>query len=141
MNKILVVDDNLAIRMLYTEELIEEGYEVVSHDGGKELMDVLKRETPDLLVLDIKLGKDSGLDLLQNIRNTYDDLPVILCTAYPDFKYDLKSIGADYYVLKSSDLSDLKLKVRLALDGMRALDPPGLPCNIEAVKKPPAEQV
>ena len=96
---------------------------MVSHDGGKELLDVLKRETPDLLVLDIKLGEDSGLDLLQNIRNTYDDLPVILCTAYPDFKYDLRTIGADYCVLKSSDMSDLKLKVRLALEGMEAFGP------------------
>ena len=123
MNKILVVDDNLAIRMLYTEELIEEGYEVVSHDGGKELMDVIQRETPDLLLLDIKLGEDSGLDLLQHIRKTYDGLPVILCTAYPDFKYDLKTIGADDCVLKSSDMSDLKLKVRLALEGMEAFGP------------------
>ena len=124
MNKILVVDDNLAICMLYTEELIEEGYDVVSHNGGKELMDVIKRETPDLMVLDIKLGEDSGLDILQDIRNTYGNLPVILCTAYPDFKYDLKTIGADYYVLKSSDMSDLKLKVRLALEGIETFDPP-----------------
>jgi len=138
MNKILIVDDSLPIRMLYTEELIEEGYDVTSYDGGKELMNVIKRENPDLLVLDIKLGEDSGLDILQDIRNTYCDLPVILCTAYPDFKYDLESIGADYYVLKSSDMSDLKLKVRMALEGMKAFDSPCARC-IESVKKPPAE--
>jgi DNA-binding response OmpR family regulator len=124
MNKILVVDDNLAIRMLYTEELIEEGYDVISHDGRKELMDVIKREIPDLMVLDIKLGEDSGLDMLRDIRNAYGNLPVILCSAYPDFNYDLKTIGADYYVLKSSDMSDLKLKVRLALEGLETFNPP-----------------
>lgn len=135
MKKILIVDDNLAIRMLYTEELIEEGYDVSSYDGGKELMNVLKRENPDVLVLDIKLGEDSSLDILRNIRNTYDELPVILCTAYPHFKYDLKSVGADYCVLKSSDMSDLKLKVKMALGGMGIFDSPGALRNIESTKK------
>lgn len=118
MNKILIVDDNLAIRMLYTEELIEEGYDVVSYGDGKELIDVIKNETPDLVVLDLKLGEDSGLDVMQNIRNTYCNLPVILCTAYPALKCDLEKIGADYYVLKSSDMSDLKTKIKMALEGM-----------------------
>jgi len=67
-------------------------------------------------VLDIKLGENDGLDLLQDIRNTYYDLPVVMCTAYPDFKYDLKSIAADYYVVKSSDLRELKEKVKMAFE-------------------------
>jgi DNA-binding response OmpR family regulator len=122
MNKVLIVDDDLAIRMLYTEELIEEGYDVIAHDGGINVMDVIKRENPNLVVLDIGLGEESGLDVLQDIRNTYDNLPIILCTAYPSFKYDLKSIAADYYVLKSSDMSDLKLKVKMAFEGMETFD-------------------
>jgi two-component system response regulator (stage 0 sporulation protein F) len=66
--------------------------------------------------LDIKLGANDGLDLLQDIRNTYYDLPVVMCTAYPDFKYDLKSIAADYYVVKSSDLRELKRKIKMAFE-------------------------
>ncbi len=50
-------------------------------------------------------------------RNTYYRLPVVLCTAYPAFKDDLKSIAADYYVLKSSDLKELKSKIKMALEG------------------------
>ncbi|MBN2033101.1 MAG: response regulator [Deltaproteobacteria bacterium] len=125
MNKILIVDDDLAIRILYAEELIEEGYEVVTYDGGKDLLNVINEETPDLVLLDIRLGEESGLDILQDIRNTYYNLPVILCTAYQDFKYDLKSIAADYYVLKSSDMKDLKLKVKMAFQGMERLESPG----------------
>jgi two-component system, response regulator, stage 0 sporulation protein F len=133
-NKVLIVDDDLAIRMLYAEELIEEGYDVITHDGGKEVMDVIKREIPNLVVLDISLGEQSGLDVLQDIRNTYYDLPIILCTAYPDFKYDLKSIAADYYVLKSSDISDLKLKVKMAFEGLEKFDSPGADFNMEQAK-------
>ncbi|MCK4788702.1 MAG: hypothetical protein KAV87_33475, partial [Desulfobacteraceae bacterium] len=62
-----------------------------------------------------------GLDLLQDIRNTYYDLPVILCTAYYDYKYDLKSIAADYYVVKSSNMKNLKAKIRMAIEGCEQL--------------------
>jgi DNA-binding response OmpR family regulator len=63
------------------------------------------------------LGEYDGLDLLQDIRKTYYDLPVILCSAYPVYKYDLKSIAADYYVVKNSTLEELKLKIKMALEG------------------------
>jgi DNA-binding response OmpR family regulator len=116
MRKLLLVDDDEAIRMLYSEELSEEGYDVVSISGASGLLPMIERESPDLIVLDINLGKCSGLDLLQDIRNVHYDLPVVLCTAYGMFKDDLKSISADYYVLKSSNLNELKEKIRMALE-------------------------
>ncbi|MBW1886998.1 MAG: response regulator, partial [Deltaproteobacteria bacterium] len=112
MNRILVVDDDKAIRMLYADELAEEGYEVITNDGDSQIMALIKEKEPDVIVMDIRLGKQNGLDLLQDIRNTCYNLPVILCTAYATFKYDLKSVAADYYVVKSSDLSELKTKIK-----------------------------
>jgi len=117
MNKILIVDDEEAIQLLYSEELTEEGYDVVTSGQVTRLMELITQKRPDLIVLDIKLGKYDGLDLLQDIRNTWNNLPIILCTAYPSFKYDLKSIAAGYYVVKSSDLRELKLKIKMALEG------------------------
>ena len=117
MNKIIVVDDDKSIQMLYAEELTGEGYDVITRGDGCGLLDLIEQEKPELIVMDIRLGEQSGLDLLQDVRNTYYNLPVILCTAYPAFKYDLKSIAADYYVLKSSDLSQLKSKIKMALAG------------------------
>ncbi|NJB67737.1 DNA-binding response OmpR family regulator [Desulfobaculum xiamenense] len=115
--KVLVVDDEKHIRMLYQEELQNEGYEVATSDGNEEILDVLDRETPEVVVLDIKLGNNrSGLDLLQQIRSREQNLPVILCTAYDSFQHDLKSIAADYYVVKAVDLGELKSKVSAALD-------------------------
>ena len=103
MNRILVVDDEESFQVLYADELTEEGYEVITIGDGSKLMEVIEQKRPDLVLLDIKLGKYDGLDLLQDIRNAYYDLPVILCTAYYDFRYDLKSIAADYYVIKSQN--------------------------------------
>jgi DNA-binding NtrC family response regulator len=114
--KVLVVDDEKHIRMLYQEELESEGYEVATSNGEEDILEVVEREKPKVVILDIKLGANrSGLDLLQEIRSKDQDLPVILSTAYDSFQHDLKSIAADYYVVKSVDLSELKSKVELAM--------------------------
>jgi DNA-binding response OmpR family regulator len=115
MCRILVLEDDQAIQMFYDAELAEEGYEVITSDGS-HVMEVIQENGPDLILMDIKLGKYDGLELLQDIRNTHYNLPVILCTAYHTFKYDLKSMAADYFVLKSSDLRELKLRIRMALE-------------------------
>lgn len=114
--KILVVDDERHIRLLYQEELETEGYEVATSNGEEDILQVIDREKPLVVVLDIKLGANrSGLDLLQQIRTREQSLPVILSTAYDSFQHDLKSIAADYYVVKSVDLTELKDKVRQAM--------------------------
>jgi DNA-binding NtrC family response regulator len=69
-----------------------------------------------VVVLDIKLVEYDGLVLLKEIRNCYQDLPVILCTAYDTYKEDPKSIAADYYVFKSFDLTELKMAIQKAIE-------------------------
>ena len=92
MAKILIVDDEEHIRFLYSEELTEAGYEVITADSGYKLLEKIEEEKPDLVVLDIKMVDYNGLDLLQDIRNKFYNLPVVLCTAYDTFKEDMKSI-------------------------------------------------
>jgi len=116
MAKILIVDDEEHIRFLYSEELTEAGYEVITADSGSMLLEKIDDERPDLVVLDIKMADYNGLDLLQDIRNKYSELPVILCTAYDTFKEDMKSIAADFYVIKSFDLAELKNRIKTALE-------------------------
>ena len=112
--KILVVDDERHIRMLYQEELQIEGYTVVSSDGQEDIGSLVRREKPDLVILDIKLegNPKTGLDLLQEIRAHDAVLPVILSTAYDSFQHDLKSIAADAYSVKSVDLTSLKETIK-----------------------------
>ena len=116
MARLLVVDDEDHIRLLYSEELSEEGYEVLTADSGHQLLERIAKEKPDLVVLDIKMVEHNGLDLLQDIRNKYYDLPVILCSAYDTFKEDMKSMAANDYVIKSFDLTELKTKIKKALE-------------------------
>ena len=114
MAKILIVDDEEHIRFLYSEELAEAGYEIITADSGYKLLEKIEEEKPDLVVLDIKMVDYNGLDLLQDIRNKFYELPVVLCTAYDTFKEDMKSIAADFYVIKSFDLTELKNKIKIA---------------------------
>ena len=116
MAKILIVDDEESIRLLYSEELTSDGFDVALAEDGHQLLERIEVEEPDVIILDIKMAGYNGLDLLQSIREKFYDLPVILCSAYSMFKGDLKSIAADYYVVKSSDLSELKRKINQALD-------------------------
>ncbi|HOO44628.1 MAG TPA: response regulator [Deltaproteobacteria bacterium] len=116
MSKVLIVDDEKHIRLLYSEELEEDGYEVALASDGNDILDRIQKEKPDVVVLDIKMVSSNGLDVLQEIRNTYYNLPVILCSAYGSYKVDIKSIAADAYVVKSSDLTELKNKIAQVLE-------------------------
>jgi len=117
MKKILIVDDEEVIRMLYGEELEDDGYDVVTTGTGQGLTELIGKEKPNLIILDIKMAEHNGLDLLQDIRKEFYNIPVILCSAYSSYKGDLKSIAADYYVVKSADLTELKQKIKMALEG------------------------
>jgi len=64
----------------------------------------------------LKMVDYNGLDILQYIRNRFYDLPVILSTAYDTFKEDMKSIAADFYVVKRFDLTELKNRIAMALE-------------------------
>ncbi|MDQ7837541.1 MAG: response regulator [Thermodesulfobacteriota bacterium] len=116
MAKVLIVDDEENIRYLYSEELKADGYEVITTDSGYKLLERIEKERPDIILLDIKMADYDGLDLLQDIRNKYYNLPVILCTAYDSYKSDVKTIAADSYVIKSFDLTELKKKITQALE-------------------------
>lgn len=109
---ILIIDDEAHIRLLFSEELRQQGFLAVASDGREDPVVLIETHRPDLIILDIKLGTKSGLDLLQQIRCRHATLPVILCTAYDSFRYDLKSIAADAYVVKSYDSSELLAKVQ-----------------------------
>ena len=116
MARILLVDDEEHILRYYTEELSEEGHKVWTVATGHKLLKRIDRVQPEVVVLDIRLVEYDGLDLLKEIRNCYHDLPVILCTAYDTYKEDPKSLVADYYVVKSFDLTELKMAIQKAIE-------------------------
>jgi len=115
--KILVLDDYKWIQVILADELAEEGYCVCTCGDGARLMELIEQEAPDLVVMEIGLEKSDGLDLLQLIRNTYYNLPVIIWTAFHSKRHDLRVMAADYFLGKSSDIGELKTKVKMALEG------------------------
>ncbi|MFH0930685.1 MAG: response regulator [Candidatus Zixiibacteriota bacterium] len=112
MYKILLVEDEPHLLELYREELQDDGYEVLTTMDGKEAVLKTKKELPDLVILDIKIKTLHGLEVLKKIKEFNKDLPVILNSAYETFKSDFSSWIADAYLIKSSNLSELKEKVR-----------------------------
>jgi DNA-binding NtrC family response regulator len=111
MSRLLVVDDEANIRLLYAEELKDEGYEVVTAASSAEAAEKLLGNTFDLAILDIKLKNESGIELLQKLVKERHDMPVILCSAFSCYKDDFSAWLADGYIVKSSDLSELKQEI------------------------------
>jgi len=116
MSRILVVDDESSIRLLYSHELADEGYEITTASSAAEAVEALQKDDFDLILLDIKLKNESGLDLLQKIVKDRHNLPVILCTAFSCYKDDFSAWLADGYVVKSADLQELKNEIKKVLE-------------------------
>ena len=112
MKTILVVDDDEAIRTLLQEELEDEGYKVLIATNARDALKMVASEALDLVVLDIRMPGMDGLEALPRILGIKEGLPVIMNTAYSQYQDSFMSWAADAYVVKSSDLTELKEKVR-----------------------------
>ena len=112
MAKLLVVDDDKNLRLLYEQELQEEGHEVSLASSGPEALDYLKAKRPDLIILDISMPGMDGIEALGKILAKDKTMPVILNTAYSTYKDNFMTWSADAYVVKSGDLTELKAKIK-----------------------------
>lgn len=112
MKKILVVDDEEPIRRLLKEEFEEEGYAVVAASSGKEALARMNDpEKPDLVILDLRMPGMNGIEVMEFFSRMKNRIPVIIFSAYGAYKNDPGLMGADSYVIKSSDLTQLKDRV------------------------------
>ena len=113
---ILVVEDDTNQRALYEEELGDEGYNILTAGDGKEALACVARQKPDLIVLDVNMPAMDGLDTLARLLESDAKIPVVLNTAYASYRDSFQSWSADAYVVKSSDLSELKATVKRLLE-------------------------
>jgi DNA-binding response OmpR family regulator len=109
---VLVVDDEDQILKLYQEELTEEGYRVATATTGEQALRMAETQSPDVVVLDIKLKDQNGLEILGGLRKLGGNRPIILNSAYSVYKNDFQSWLADAYLVKSSNLDELKKKIK-----------------------------
>jgi two-component system, response regulator, stage 0 sporulation protein F len=109
---VLIVDDEEHIRLLFKEELEDEGYTVDLASNGLDALDKVKRSAYSVIVLDIKMPGMDGIQALAEIKKINKDQPVILCSAYGEFKQDFASWVSDGYIVKSADTRELKEMIR-----------------------------
>ena len=106
---ILVVDDEEIVVEISRRKLIEKGYEVITATNGQEALDVLKKTTPDLIVLDIQMPVMNGYTFIIEKAKVpaYSTIPVIVLTAYGEMEPILKRHAIKAYLLKPLKLQEL----------------------------------
>jgi DNA-binding response OmpR family regulator len=115
MARVLLVEDEKNQRLLYEQELTDEGYEVVLAADGREALRLFTEKRPDVVVLDIQMPNMDGIEALSKVLGVDNRVPVILHTAYSSYKSNFMTWSADAYVVKSADLTELKERIREAL--------------------------
>lgn len=128
--KILVVDDEDDIRLLFSRILADKGYTVVTASRGLEAISKVQSDTPDMIILDAMLPEVHGFDICKRIKNSskYGHIPVLMISAiYRGWRYarDLKnSYGVDEFIEKPFKINDLLEKVEQLL---KAAEPSSAP--------------
>ena len=119
---ILLVEDDVNQRALFEEELCDEGYRVITAGDGREALSVASQSKPDLVVMDVNMPVMDGLDTLARLLEVDRKVPVIIHTAYASYRDSFSSWSADAYIVKNSDLTELKKAVRDLLEKRPASD-------------------
>jgi len=116
-SSILVVDDEDALRTVLSSELTNEGYEVSTAADGDEAVGELGKAEFDLVLLDIKMPRMNGFEVLKHIRQNHEKTKVVMLTGFADLKnaIESKKLGADDFVSKPYDLVDLLTTIERVL--------------------------
>ncbi|HJV46728.1 MAG TPA: response regulator [Bacillota bacterium] len=116
-NKILIVDDQYGIRVLLYEVFGKEGYQTFQAANGKQALEIVGNESPDLVILDMKIPGMDGLEILKEIKKINKEIKVIMMTAYGelDMIKEATELGAVTHFTKPFDIDELRLAVKSQL--------------------------
>src|SRR6516225_1789279 len=116
--KILVVDDEHLIRWSLEQNLMKQGYEVLTAGNGDEALKLVRGEQPELVLLDIHMPGISGLEVLEKIKEYDDDIIVIMVTAHGGLETAVNAMrmGAYDYINKPFNLDEMSLVIKKALE-------------------------
>lgn len=116
-NNILVIDDEKDVCDSFQDTLPEEGYGVVTALNGEDALALVKKERPDVVLLDIRMPGLDGIEVLEKIKKIDKNIAVVMITGYGDLKTARKAmrLGAFDYVTKPFNLDFIKAVLRDAL--------------------------
>lgn len=131
MKTILIADDEKNMRWILKNALSTSGFKVIEAEDGEDALDKYKTEYPDLVLLDLKMPKIQGIQVLQTMIEIREDIPIIIISAHGTMKnaIDAMKLGAFDFISKPFDLEALKLQI------LRALKMNGLSQEISDFKK------
>lgn len=112
--KILIVDDQYGIRVLLHEVFQKEVYQTFQAANGFQALDIVKKDNPDLVVLDMKIPGMDGIEILKHVKEIDESIKVILMTAYGelDMIQEAKDLGALMHFAKPFDIDEIRQAVR-----------------------------
>ncbi len=111
--KVLIVDDQNGIRVLLVEVFSNEGYQTFQASNGRLALDIVRAESPDLVLLDMKIPGMDGLEILKHIKEINSEIKVIMMTAYGelDMIKEATDLGALMHFTKPFDIDELRTAV------------------------------
>ncbi len=112
MNTILLAEDDRNLSLLYEQELSLEGYKIITAADGIEAFEKVEEQLPDLIIVDINMPKMDGIEAMGRILSKHKGIPIIINTAFSNYKDNFRTWAADAYIVKSSDLTELKNKIK-----------------------------
>jgi DNA-binding response OmpR family regulator len=114
--KILIVDDDISLIEILQYNLQEEGWEIISANGGKQALDLLKNDTPDLIILDIMMPEMDGIEVCKTLVDKYS-IPIIMLSARGDVsdKVTCLNLGADDYLTKPFESEELVARIKAVM--------------------------
>ncbi|OAB35007.1 two-component system response regulator [Paenibacillus macquariensis subsp. defensor] len=115
--KLLIVDDQNGIRILLMEVFSSEGYDTFQAANGKLALELVVNESPDLVLLDMKIPGMDGLEILKRIKELNTDIKVIMMTAYGelDMIKEATDLGALMHFTKPFDIDEMRVAVNTQL--------------------------
>lgn len=117
MHRILIIDDEIIIRKLFTRLLTREKYKVLTASNGKKGIEMVKKEKLDLVILDLKMPAMDGIEALKRIKEINKNIRVIIITAFGTIKSasDALNLGADDFISKPFDIAKIRVTIKNVL--------------------------
>jgi len=134
MKHVMVVDDEVDILTCLDEALSAEAYRVTAVASGAEALDLLAREVPDLIILDLRMPQISGIEVLKELRAKHPELPIVVCTGLSGYRDDFDVVTSNVAAFLEKPL-DIERVVRTVRELLGPAPPP--PQSAEGQRRQP----